>query len=143
MQGAETGSLIVTSNAKNSPATIALKGTGTLVPLTIMPTSLSFGAVPHMTTSADKFVTLSNPNPVSGGTINISSVTTTNAVFAVDGAGTTCGSTLAGGGASCVIALNFTPSAVGSFSGTLTIVDSAGNGTTSTTQKVGLFGTGN
>ena len=116
MQGAEIGGLIITSNAKNSPATIALKGTGTLAPLVLTPTSLSFGAVMHGTTSPDKFVTLVNNNPASGGTINISSVTTNNAVFAVDLGSTTCGSTLAGGGASCLIAVNFSPTTTGTVS---------------------------
>ena len=143
MQGAETGGLIITSNAKNSPATIALKGTGTLSPLVLTPTSLSFGAVMHGTTSPDKFVTLVNNNPASGGTINISSVTTNNAVFAVDLGSTTCGSTLAGGGASCMIAVNFSPTTTGTVSAALSIVDSAGTGAASTTQKVSLAGTGN
>jgi len=143
MQGAETGGLIITSNAKNSPATIALKGTGTLAPLVLTPTSLSFGAVMHGTTSPDKFVTLVNNNSASGGTINISSVTTNNAVFAVDLGSTTCGSTLAGGGASCMIAVNFSPTTTGTVAAALSIVDSAGTGAASTTQKVSLAGTGN
>ncbi len=138
MQGPETGGLIITSNAKNSPATITLKGTGTLLAPTFTPTQLSFGTVPHGTTSPDKFVTVSNPNTSApGGTINISSITTSTSAFAVDGASTTCTSTLAGG-ASCTIAVNFSPPSSGALSAQLIIMDNAATGT----QKIGLFGTG-
>jgi hypothetical protein len=86
-------------------------------------------------------VTNNNANTANGA-VTISSLTTSNPVFAVDNVNTTCGSTLAGGGASCTIAVNFSPTAAGAVSGTLNIVDSAGTGATSTTQKVSLYGTG-
>ena len=142
MQGAETGSLNITSNAKNSPASVTLTGTGTLSTLALTPNPLAFGKVPHGTTSPDEFITVTNNNVAAGGTISISSITTSNAVYAVDLGSTTCGSTLAGGGASCMIAVNFSPVTTGAVSASLSIVDSAGNGTTSTTQKVSLAGTG-
>jgi hypothetical protein len=50
---------------------------------------------------------------------------------------------LAGGGASCTIAVNFSPTGVGATSATLNIIDNAGTGSPLTTQKVSLSGTGN
>jgi hypothetical protein len=143
-QGTRTGSLTVVSNTRNSPVAIAMQGNGTLSTLAIVPTSVSFGTVAHGTTSPDKLITVTNNNPATpGGTITFSSIATTSSVFAVDGVGTTCGSTLAGGGASCTIAVNFSPTGVGATSATLNIIDNAGTGSPLTTQKVSLSGTGN
>jgi hypothetical protein len=140
VSGAETGGLTITSNAKNSPATVTLKGTGTLSAPTLIPASLAFGNVMHGTTSPDKFITVTNNNvATAGGTITISGITTANPVYAIDGGSTTCTSTLAGGGATCTIAVNFSPTTTGSMSSSLSVMDNAGTGT----QKASLFGTGN
>lgn len=129
------GSLVIYSNAKNVPATTTLMGTGTLSALTLSPASLSFGVVPNGTTSADKTVTVTNPNTALGATVTINSIGTSNAVFGIDS--TTCGSSLAPSG-TCTINVNFSPTATGTVSGTLNISDNAGNGT----QKGTLYGTG-
>jgi hypothetical protein len=130
------GDLVIASNAKNNPATIPLSGTGTLSALTLSPGSLSFGIVPDGTTSADKTVTVTNPNTSLGGTVAISGIATSNGVFGIDS--TTCGSSLAPSG-TCTINVNFSPTTSGTASGTLNISDNAGNGT----QKGTLYGTGN
>lgn len=141
-QGTRTGSVNITSNASNAPqppaapGMIALKGTGTLSALTLSPGSLSFGIVPDGTTSADKTVTVTNPNTSLGGTVAISGIGTSNGVFGIDS--TTCGSSLAPSG-TCTINVNFSPTTSGTASGTLNISDNAGNGI----QKGTLYGTGN
>jgi hypothetical protein len=135
MVGTNTGSLSVVSNASNSPAAIALKGTGTLAALTLSPTSVKFGVVPSGTTSPDMVVTVTNPNTAVGGTVSITGIGTSNSVFGIDS--TTCGSTLPPSGM-CTINVNFSPTAAGSYSGTLNIDDNAGTGV----QKGTLYGTG-
>jgi sugar lactone lactonase YvrE len=139
-QGIRTGSLQIVSNARNalasSPGTIKLQGTGTLSPLTFSPTALSFPKQTVDTTSADKEITVANNNtyPV-GGAVAISSIIPSKSVFSVDS--TTCGSSLAPQ-TTCNIYVNFKPTATGTISATLNIVDNAGNGT----QKAGLYGIG-
>jgi hypothetical protein len=134
-------SLQVNSDAKNSPSTISMSGTGTLTAPVLSPTSLSFGAT-TVGTTRELFVTVTNNNAnIPGGTINFTAPpSTSNPVFTVDsGPATTCGSTLAGGGTSCMIGVIFAPTASGTTSGTLNLTDNGGTGA----QKVTLFGTGN
>lgn len=141
LPGTRTGTLSVTSNyaASNSPT--KLQGNGTLAALTLSPGSNQFGVVPHGTASADKAVTVTNPNSAGGGTVSISGITTSNAAFVIDfgsnGNTTTCGSTLAPA-ASCTIYVYFAPSAAGTYSAALKITDNAGNGT----QYGTLYGSG-
>jgi hypothetical protein len=130
-----TETLEVNSSGGNSPSTITMTGTGTLSALTLSPTSLLFGIVPHGTTSAAKTITVTNPNTIPGATVTISGIATSNSVFGV--ASTTCGSSLAPSG-TCTINVNFAPVATGSTSGSLNITDNAGTGT----QKAALYGTG-
>ena len=136
-------SLNATANATNlrigSP-TVTLKGTGTLSALSVVP-AIQFGNVMHGTTSADKFDTVKNNNPSvvgSNTTVVISGIATSGSPFGIDPVGTTCGASLAPG-ASCTVAVNFSPATAGSFSGTTNVTDNSGNGT----QKSTLYGTGN
>jgi hypothetical protein len=102
------------------------------------PTSLSFGTIKHLTSSTLNVV-LSNPGatPLSFSGAGIG-VTGANAADFTET--NNCGSSLAAG-ASCTIAVKFTPAATGTFSANLTVVDNApsGNGT----QTVALSGKGN
>jgi hypothetical protein len=141
-QGTVTGSLGITSNFANGSSPTSLKGTGTLTGLTIVPGSNQFGAVFHGTPSTDKAITVSNPNSAAGGTVAISSITTSNASFLIDnganGNVSTCGSSLAPS-TSCTLYVYFMPATTGSFATTLNIHDNAGNGL----QQGTLYGTGN
>jgi hypothetical protein len=145
-QGTRTGSLNVTSAFANGSAATTLRGNGTLAALSVTP-ALQFGIVMHGTTSADKLETVTNNNPSvfgSNTTVVISGIATSNSTFAIDPAGTTCGTsptyaTSLAPGASCTVAVNFSPPTTGSFSGTLNVSDNAGNGV----QKSTLYGTGN
>ncbi len=130
--GALTGTLTVSDNAPNTPQTAQLSGTGT-APVSLSPASLSFGNQVFSTTSAGKTVTLKNTQTVP---LTISSVSTSGD-FAQTSKCPLSPNTL-GAGASCTISVTFTPTALGTRTGTLTITDNAGT----SPQTVSLSGTG-
>ena len=117
--GTETGTLTVSDSASNSPQTASMTGTG-VVPATLMPTSANFGNVPQGTPSSAKNFTLTN-NAVAA--LSISSITTSNPDYTQTN---TCGSSLAGK-SHCTISVTFTPSNIGTETGTLTVTDGALN----------------
>jgi hypothetical protein len=121
--GADNGQLTITDNAPASPQTITLNGTGTSV--SVSPTSLSFSGVAQGSTSALQSVTLSNS---STSAVAITSITA-SASFAVSN---TCNGSIAASG-SCTISVTFTPTASGTTTGTVTIVDAVGTQTVSLT----------
>ncbi|WP_158788777.1 choice-of-anchor D domain-containing protein [Granulicella sp. L46] len=101
---------------------------------TLTPSTASFGNVTSGTTNATQTFTLSNGGNAS---LMISGITLTG-MNPSDFADTTaCGSTLAPG-TSCTIAVTFTPSATGSFSGSLSVADNASG----SPQTSSLTGTG-
>ena len=131
--GSRTGALIVTDNATGSPHQISLSGTGTNPPAPVVGlsiTSLGFGSQVLNTTSVSQTVTLSNTGNAS---LNISSVVITGDFAQTN----TCGATVAAN-SSCNLNVTFTPTAIGSRNGTLTITDSAAGSPT----VVSLSGTG-
>ncbi len=129
--GQDAGTLTFTDDAANSPQAVSLTGTGSL-PVTVSPSSLTFGSLSVGATSAARTVTLTNHLNVSLNVLGFSPT----ADFAV--VSNTCGSSVAAG-ASCAVGVTFTPTNVGSMSGTLTISYSAyGN-----PSVVKLTGTGN
>jgi concanavalin A-like lectin/glucanase superfamily protein/Big-like domain-containing protein/ASPM-SPD-2-Hydin domain-containing protein len=130
--GSLTGTLTVNDNAPNSPQAAQLSGTGT-APVTLSPASLSFGSQVFGTTSAKQTVTLKNTQT---GPLTISGVSTSGN-FAQTSNCPLSPNTL-GAAASCTISVTFTPTALGTRTGTLTITDNAGT----SPQTVGLSGTG-
>ncbi len=134
-----TANLTVTDNtggAAGSTQTVAVSGTGAApapVPQAVLaPTALSFSA-PLLSASAAQTVTLSNP-----GTATLTGIATTlSGSSAFTQSSNTCGTTLAAG-ASCAIAIIFTPVAAGTVTGTLSV---AGNASGSP-QTVTLTGAG-
>jgi Astacin (Peptidase family M12A)/Divergent InlB B-repeat domain/Abnormal spindle-like microcephaly-assoc'd, ASPM-SPD-2-Hydin len=130
--GTINGGIILNDTAPVSEQVIDVKGTAAL-PLTFAPTSLSFAAQGVATTSAPLIVTLTNNlatalNPAIAGNGEFS---------AAPGGNSPCGSSLAAH-ANCTVAVTFTPSAVGSRTGVITVTDSGTPGT----QTVGAAGTG-
>jgi len=115
---------LVTADLNNNNVEVLLNSG----PVSLSPTSLTFGTQLLRTTSAPKKVTLTNTG---SSALSILSITAT-AEFSQTN---TCGSSVAAGG-SCTISVTFAPTAVGKQVGTLTIVDSAGS------QSVPLAGTG-
>jgi hypothetical protein len=130
--GALTGSIAITDNAPLSPQTLALNGTGTSVKLA--PASLNFGNQTVGTTSARKIITLTNLGSVA---LNISGIATTGTNFGDFAQVNNCGASVAAG-ASCSIAVTFTPSATGARSAMVSVTDDGGGGS----QQVQLTGTG-
>ena len=132
--GITTGTLTIPNSQSGGPRTVQLIGSdgGTTVntPVSASPGSLAFGNVPVGTTTAAKTVTVSNPGPAAA---TLSSITVSGPYAQTN----TCGSTLASG-ASCTVAVTFTPTAGGAQPGTLAVA----NSTTSTPVGTTLTGTG-
>ena len=128
--GSATGTLTFNDSAITSPQTVSLSGTGS-APVTLSVTSLSFSTTVAGNTSAAKTVTLTNKQAVTLSSIGIAA----SGPFAV--ASNTCGTSVATG-ASCTVGVTFSPTAVGSATGTLTFNDSA----IASPQTVSLSGTG-
>jgi hypothetical protein len=114
--GARNGALTLTDNAPDSPQSIALTGSGYVTTATISPASLTFGAQLVGTTSSPQPVTITNTG--------LNNMTVSAAPTSGDFAQTNqCSSIPAT--QSCTIYVTFTPTTVGSRSGTLTINDDA------------------
>jgi Abnormal spindle-like microcephaly-assoc'd, ASPM-SPD-2-Hydin len=136
---AATGTSTVTisglSGSVSATTTIALTvSAGTSGPtVTVSPASLTWGTVVLGATGAAKPVTLTNTGT---STLNISSITTSGD-FGQTTSTKPCGSTLAAG-KNCKIMVTFTPTALGTRTGTLTLSDNS----PSSPQTVALSGTG-
>ncbi|MBZ5515239.1 MAG: choice-of-anchor D domain-containing protein [Acidobacteriia bacterium] len=138
------GFMTVDVNGNSFTASLYLKGQSTPAEtwgpftkstptVTLTPASVSFGNQTVGTTSTAKAVTLDNGTAAAVTISGIAIGGTNPADFAVSSK--TCGSSLAAG-ASCTINVTFTPASAASFTGTLTVTDSAG------TQSASLSGTG-
>jgi hypothetical protein len=128
--GTRTGSILITDQASNSPQTVSLTGTGTIVTMTFTPSSLTFSSQTVGTTSPSQTVAVKNT-----GTAN-----TTLSIGAATGdfaQTNNCSSTLASG-ASCTLTVTFTPTTTGTRTGSISIADQASG----SPQSVGLTGTG-
>ena len=136
---ATTGTFTVTitgvsgSITATTTLTLTVNPSNTGPPVTVSPTSLLWGTVVLGATGPAKAVTLTNTGSV---TLNISSIATSGD-FALAASTKPCGSTLAAG-KSCIIKVTFTPTALGTRTGTLTLTDNS----PSSPQTVALSGTG-
>ena len=127
--GPVSATVSVADNAPGSPQAVFLNGSAAALVL-LNPASLSFSSQPVGTPSAPQSVTLTNNGST---TLNISGITAT-APFSETN---TCGSSVAAS-ANCTINVTFTPTAVGSAQGSLSIADSAAG----SPQVLPLGGTG-
>ena len=130
--GSRNDTLTVSDNANVSP-TVSLSGTG-IVAVSVNPSSLNFGNEALGTSSAAQTATLTNNQSTP---LTLTSITSNLADFTYT---TTCPlspSTLAAG-ASCTASITFTPTALGTRSGTFSFADTANN----TPQTISLTGTG-
>jgi hypothetical protein len=117
--GTRNGSVVITSNAANSPFAISMTGNGVESPTALLsPMTLTFDEQNTGTTSYAQYVTLSNTG---GAALIISSIEPTISVF---GATHNCGSTVVAGG-SCSIGVTFTPTAVGTRLGGVRVTSNA------------------
>lgn len=115
--GAASGMLTVSSDASNSPASVALTGMGTQAGVSVSPLSLSFGNV-NVGSSASQNVTVTN---ASTGIITVSGVTPTGSGITVNGV---FPQTL-NAGASTTFEVQFAPAVTGNVSGSVSIANTA------------------
>lgn len=134
--GAKKGTLVVNDSDPLSPQLVGLTGTGTSN-VTFTPASVSFATTAIGSTSAASSVTLTNKSGVNL-TLSTPALSTTGP-FAVTATGTTCTNGLVlANNATCVIKVTFTPTAMGTASGSLNVSDSDAT----SPQSVPLTGTG-
>jgi hypothetical protein len=126
--GERTGTLTITDNSAGSPRTVPLTGEGGQGSAQILPGSLSFPNQAVGTTSAAQTVTLTNPGTLP---LEISHIKTANPFAETNN----CGTSVQPAG-SCTISVTFAPTAAGSASGVLTLMDSASD----SPQSVALTG---
>jgi hypothetical protein len=115
---------------------VILTGYGTIVSLS--PAELDFGTVAVGTTSAPMASTLKNVGTV---TLNISKISIGGPNSTDFTQTNTCGATLAPG-TSCSISVTLTPSAAGTRSASVTILDDGNGEGLGDTQSIALSGTG-
>jgi len=127
--GTRTGTLVITDSAEGSPHTVKLSGFGTSGAVSLSAASLNFGLVTVGTTSTQT-VTLTNPAP---SPLDLSSIRAGGGFTESN----TCGSVVNPGG-SCAIAVSFSPAALGTSVGTLTLTDTG----LGSPQTITLSGTG-
>ena len=130
--GTQTGTLTIADGASNSPQTAQLSGTGT-APVSLSSASLTFASQVIGTTSGGKSETLKNSQSVP---LTISSISVSGNFSQASNCPLSPNKLAAG--ASCTISVTFTPSALGTLTGTLTITDSA----STSPQAVSLSGAG-
>jgi hypothetical protein len=129
--GAASATLVVVSDAANSPLNVALSGTGTSQGvLSVSPATLSFGNV-----TVGSSVSLTGSLAATGTSVTVSSTGAGNGQFALSGL--TLPTTIPAG-QSASFTVTFTPSSVGATTSTLTFISDASN--SPTTQS--LTGTG-
>jgi len=123
---ASTGTLTIADNATSgSPQMVALHGTTAGQPtVTVTPGSLTFPATLQNTASSPMSVTVKNTSTASQ-TITFSNISTGEGPFAISGGTCSTDSSPLAAGASCTIAVTFTPTGTAPSSGTLTIADNA------------------
>jgi hypothetical protein len=119
--GSLSGTVSITSNAANSPATVALSGTGVAASVTVSanPANLSFGNVNAGATSA-KSVTLTNNGNTS---MTLSQITVNGKDVHVSGITTPA---IIAAGKTAVLNVSFTPASAESVTGNITVASTQG-----------------
>ena len=129
--GSVSGAVTLTNNSPTASYQVPVTGSGVATAAaTFSPSSLTFSSTALNSTSAAQTVTLTNSGT---GAMTISSINASGSFAQTNN----CGSTLSAG-ASCAIAVTFTPTTSGSLSGTLAVADSASG----SPQSIALSGTG-
>jgi hypothetical protein len=117
--GTYTGTLTLTDDAINSPQTVTLGGTGVGGTPSLSPTSLNFGNQPLDSGSAPRTITLTNPSGGGGGGIYVPSFTISGDFY--DRPDDCLSMSNLSTDSPCQIIVFFTPTAVGTRTGTLTV----------------------
>ena len=133
--GLKSASLVIGDSAPSSPQTVVLSGRGLSAPVvSFAPGALAFRSQTVGTGSPAQSITLSNTG---GGPLAIGSVDISGPGAADFGQTNDCPPSLAAG-ASCSLAVTFSPAAEGPRNATLTLADNADD----SPQSVSLFGSG-
>ena len=118
--GTRTGALTISDSDVTSPTIISLTGVGATAALKVSATSFNLGTVVLGVTGSTKAtLTLTN---IGSSPIAFTGWSYSDSEFSED-SGSTCSSSLAPSG-SCIVYTDFTPNAIGTRSGKLTIADS-------------------
>lgn len=128
--GSRSGTLTVSDGAHGSPQTVQLTGTGASSEATFTPAKLTFPSQAIGTPSVSRAITVTNSGTL---TLNIASIAITGDYSETN----TCVAPLAAG-QSCLIDVVFTPTSLGTRSGSVTVKDDAPD----SPQGVTLSGTG-
>jgi hypothetical protein len=134
--GTNSGSLVLTDNGTGSPQSLSLSGTGTASgPVVSFSAAPTFPSEPVGTASPAQSVTVTNTG---NANLTFTGITTIGP-FAIATSGTTCStsSPVAASG-TCTVALTFTPTSIGTNTGSLALTDNA----TGSPQSLTLTGTG-
>jgi hypothetical protein len=133
--GQKTASLVIGSNAPDSPQSVDLSGNGISTPqVTLEPEGLSFGSVTVGTNGPTQEVTLRD---TAGGPLHIGSIGITGPAAPDFSETSNCPSTLAVG-SSCTLDVTFAPEAEGTRTASLTVTDDGAGGS----QAASLAGAG-
>lgn len=138
--GSTTDQITINDSAPGSPHAITVTGTGVVAgggTLTLSPKSLIFPAEPVGSTSPAQTVTLINGSNVA---ISITAITASGDFAETNtcGVATNIPAVTLNPSTSCTVSVTFTPTASGSRTGSVTILDNASGGS----QAVSLTGTG-
>ena len=133
---AASASLTITHNASPTTSTVSLSGTGggAAAPA-VTPASLAFGSVATGSRSAVQTATVQNSGSAA---LTLSTISVSSAQFRITGGSCAAGGTVAAGGGSCTVLVDFGPTATGAASATLNIAHNAGG----SPLMVALSGTG-
>ena len=134
--GNASASISVADSATGSPQAVSLSGTtpaATAPQAALTPATANFGSVTIGSTSSAQTFTLTNAGTAALPITSVGLTGTNATLFAL--ASNNCGTSLAAG-AACNVTITFTPTAAGSATATLSIVDSVG------TQSATLSATG-
>jgi hypothetical protein len=125
-----SGTVSVSDNASNSPQAAGVSGTG-VVDVSLSPASLAFGNQAINSNSPTQTVTVTNNETTS--------VSVTNVQVPAGFSQTNTCTTLTGLGSTCSITVTFSPTSLTTYSGNLSVTDSAATGSP---QSIPLSGTG-
>jgi hypothetical protein len=116
--GARSATLTITDDASNSPQSVALSGVGATSAVTVVPSSLTYGAQVVNTTSAGQKVTVTNSGFVN---VTVNSVPVSGGYTETDN----CTGVTLTAGQICTITVTYAPVVTGSAAGVLTINDTS------------------
>jgi hypothetical protein len=131
--GTTAGGVTVSDSGLISTQVLNVNGTGVL-PVTLSPTSISFGTLSVGSTSAVQVVTVTNNQTTA---VSIGSVLASGDFISTSGGATPCGASIPAV-SSCTLGVQFKPAVTGLISGNLTL----NYGASASPQVVSLSGTG-